>query len=753
MTEMLTALTLAGLVLIGGLVLIRRRNQRTWQQELVAYVLKFPRGIDPAAVVSFIGALSGLVAPRLERPFAVRAVVLEVSARPDGITHHLLVPKSLAHIVLSALRATLPSVSAQIDGQHQTMQPALSAELALNDHGRSLATDRAATVATAVLASLQPLEPGEQVLTQWTLMPVGPVSHSSAGRTGFQSVIDALAGTGGHRPVDAETLKALRIKQQAPLFAATCRIGVRAGHLRSRSLLSRVIASFHAANAPGAHLRRKHHLVTDLGRAITEHRLPLASWPCSLNAGELAGLVAFPMGTVTLPGLQLGGARQLAPASDIPSRGRVIAQATFPGAERPLALSMADSFRHLHVIGPTGVGKSTMLLGLIAQDMAAGHGVVVIEPSGDLVSDVLDRVPPHRLSDVVVLDPADEERPVGLNILSTGQTAPDLVVEQVLGIFHQLYKASWGPRTDDILRAALLTLVDVPGMTLCEVPLLLTDDGFRRQLIGRIDDPVGLGPFWGWYEGLSTNERTQAIGPVLNKMRAFLMRRRLRNVLGQATPAFDLDQALADRRIILVPLVKGTLGEEAAQLLGSLLVARLWQAVQRRVELAPDERPPTFGYIDEFQNYVNLPTSVADILAEARKLKLGLTLAHQHLGQLSTPLKEAVLANARSRVIFQLAAGDAKTLAQEIAPHLEAHDLRGLGAYEVAVMLSTGTRVAPPATGVTLPPPRPTGFSQTARERSRLRYGADRAEIEAAIRARHDGRVGPGGVGRKERRS
>jgi hypothetical protein len=230
-------------------------------------------------------------------------------------------------------------------------------------------------------------------------------------------------------------------------------------------------------------------------------------------------------------------------------------------------------------------------------------------------------------------------------------------------------------------------------------------------------------------------------------------RRRLRNVLGQAEPLLDLEHALATSKILLVPLAKGLLGEEAAALVGSLVVARVWQAVQRRAALEPDARPVTFCYIDEFQDYLRLPLSVADVLAQARSLGLGLTLAHQHLGQLPGGLQEAVLANARSRVIFQTSAKDARTLARELAPSLGPEDLQGLDAFEVAATLSTGARIAPPVTGRTLLPAQSTGRGEEVRQRSRERYGRDRGDVEAAIQARHAGRPVPGGVGRREARS
>jgi hypothetical protein len=751
--EVLVLLVFIGLVPAVGVLLVRDGSRRTWQEELVVYVLRFPRGLDPSAVVAFLSGLSGVAAPRWERPVATRAVVLETSAGSTGIQHHLVVPRSLAHVVLSALRAALPSVTARLDEGYRPARPVLAVELGLNDHHRSLATDRAGVVSNAILASLQPLVAGDQVVVQCALSPLGPVSAGRASHRPSADVWAVLGGQAGTRTPDKEAVKAARAKQSTPLFAATVRVGVAAPPMRARSLLLRVLAAFHTANAPGAHLRRLGRLSDRVGEALVERRLPFLAWPCTLNAAEVAGLVAFPFGMVALPGLQLGGTRLLAPASDIPSRGRIVGEASFPGAERPLALSIADSLRHLHVIGPTGSGKSTLLIGLIAQDMQAGRGVVVLDPKGDLVSDVLDQVPAHRLDDVCVLDPADEERPVGLNLLAASEADRELVTEQVVGTLHNLYQASWGQRTDDILRSAVLTLVGVPGMTLAEIPLLLTDASFRRRLVGRLDDPIALGPFWAAYEAWSDGERAQAIGPVMNKLRAFLLRRRLRNVLGQAHPRLDLDWALDHHKILLVPLAKGVLGEEAAALIGSLVVARVWQAVLRRSARPEEQRPYTFAFLDEFQDFLKLPMSVADILAQARGLRFGLTLAHQNLDQLPGSLQKAVLANARSRIVFQTSAGDAHVLARELAPHLAAEDLQGLSAFEVVATVSAGARIAPPVTGRTLLPPPATGLAEEARARSRERYGRDRSEVEAAIRARHEGRSPGGGLGRREVRS
>jgi hypothetical protein len=751
----LVLIAAGGGAVIAALLIARARSAARWRWDLVAYALRFPRGLDAAAVTSFFTGLSALNVPHARRPFVVRAVVFETTATQAGIEHHLLVSRADSHIVLSALRAALPSVVVAPDEEYRPAKPTLATELGLTNHMRPLSVDKPGAISSHLLAGLQPVGTGEQLIVQWSARPVGPLPPVAPAKkrprkqTIFDQLWDAFTGTS----YDAESVKTIRAKQSSPLFICSGRVGAAAkSQGRAVLLLERTLAAFNSASGPGVHLYRDGRPNRWVADDLWERRLPV-TYPVVLNAAELAALVGFPLGEISLPGLRLAGARQLAPATDIPHGGRIVARSTFPGAERPLALSLTDSLRHLHLIAPTGAGKSTLMLGLAAQDMAAGRGIVVVDPKGDLVADVLDRVPYRRIEDVCVLDPADEERPVGLNLLGGAQESPELVADQVVAIFHQLYASSWGPRTADILRSALLTLAGEPGATLVDIPLLLTDPNFRRRLVGRVDDPVALGPFWGWFDGLSDAERAAAIGPIQNKLRAFLLSRRLRNVLGQAQPRLDLDRALAERRILLVPLSKGLLGEEASALIGSLVVTRLWQAVQRRAALPVAQRPITLAYIDEFQEYLRLPLGLADTLAQARGLGLALTLAHQHLGQLPGEVRDAVLANARSRVIFQLPASDAHTLARELAPHLTAADLGGLGPYEVVVSLSTRARVAPPATGVTLPPPPPTGQAAAARAASRERYGIDRQSVEAAIRARHEGRRPAGGVGRREARS
>lgn len=746
MTE-LVLLLLAALALAAVVVTFRATQAARLAATRQTYRLDFPRGLAPEAVVRALVGLSGLGQVPKRSWFSMEALVFETVADARGITHRLTLPAPLRETVIGQLRAACPSL--RLTGPEAVPAQAgwsLARELRLR-RSMVLATAQPEAVSGALLGALSPLTGDERLAVQWVVRPDVP-------RPPLASVLPDWRPW--WRPPTPEQVKADRQsherKLSEPLFLAAGRLGVRADTVaRSRSLMRRLLGAYFVLNAPGSCLAVRPVPSGWSARRLLHRSVPLLTWPILCNAAELACLLGWPVGDVQVPGLSLGGCRQLAPSALIPEHGRVIGRATYPGSDRLLALSPRDRLQHLWVLGPTGSGKSTLLLNLITQDMAAGTGVVLLDPMGDLTEQCLDRVPPERVGDVIVLDATDDDRPVGLNPLGSVGRDADLVTDQVVGIFRHLYAAFWGPRSDDVLRGAIGTLVRQPEpYTLCEVPRLLTDADWRRRLVGALDDPIGLEAFWGWYEALSQGERTAAIGPVLNKLRALIVRRRIRQVIGQAE-GLDLAQVLAEGKLLFVPLRKGVLGDETAALLGALVLARLWQATQGRAGLPASARPPVMAYLDEFQDYLALPTSVATVLAQSRGLGVGLTLAHQHLGQLPREVRAAVLANARSKVVFQVAADDARTLAREFAPYLEPPDLQGLGPYEVALQLVSDGQVAPPATGVTLPPPPTTGQAQAVREHSHRTFGMAAAVVEAAIRQRHSPSSPAAPIGRTRR--
>ncbi|WP_245558247.1 type IV secretory system conjugative DNA transfer family protein [Nocardia thailandica] len=432
-----------------------------------------------------------------------------------------------------------------------------------------------------------------------------------------------------------------------------------------------------------------------------------------LSVPELATIAHLPTDD-GLPGLQRAGARALSPAPEIPVGG----QHTKPlgmadtGTRRPVAVKVSDARHHLHILGPTGVGKSTLLARTILDDAEAERGVIVIDPKGDLVTDVLSRLP-SRMADRVVLFDADSSAPPPcvnpLDIGRIGRAGTDLAVDNLVTVFHRIFHQWWGPRTDDIMRASLLTLCAQPGTaTLADLPRLLTESAFRSRVTRTTKDPVLRG-FWDAYEQLSDTGRAQLTGPLLNKLRAFLLRPFVRSAIAGGPSTVEFADILDNGGICLARLPKGSLGEETSRLVGSLLVARTWQAVTARAQVSSADRPDAALVLDEAQNFLNLSTPIEDMLAEARGLRLSLLLAHQNLGQLSRELRDGISANARNKVIFAVSPDDARDLARHTDPWLSEHDLSHLDAFHAAARLLVDGRNARPFTLTTRPldPPIP----------------------------------------------
>lgn len=426
------------------------------------------------------------------------------------------------------------------------------------------------------------------------------------------------------------------------------------------------------------------------------------------------------------------GARAVSPPPGGAAEGKQL------GIDRdgqPVRLGVADARHHVHLLGPTGVGKSTLIAQLALEDFAAGRGAVVIDPAGDLVDDLLARIPDGEEERVDLFDPLDPAPP-GLNVLDGADQS--LVVDQVVGIFARVFERFWGPRTDDVLRSCLSTLATSEEQaTLVDVPRLLTDREWRKPLIDDLDDPVALDTFWEGYDTLAAGAQMQTIAPLLNKLRALLLRRPVRAIIGQPRTTLDISRCLDEGRLLLVRLPKGTLGEDTSQLLGSLIVARVWQATLARAARDPEQRPDCALYVDEVHNYMTLPTPLGDMLAEARKYRLSLCLAHQHLGQLRRELRDG-LANARTKVYFQLSPEDAAAMRHEVQPELDAYDLEHLPAHTAAARVCADGQATAAFTLATTPlPPGDAERAEQVRAASRARIGTRREQVESFLAERY----------------
>lgn len=611
--------------------------------------------------------------------------------------------------------------------------------------GAGLAAERLAAVVRAVLAALASTAEGEELVVQLQLGR--RFSPQALGRVEPQGWLELL----GLVPVPSVTgERGRRMRAQVGRHrAAVClRLGVRAASpLRQRVLLQGLLGALRLLEGPGVWLR-----------ARTEHPAKLDAvrrpWRAGLElgAGEIVAMAGWPVGEGALPATPSAHPRVLALPLARETQ-RAFATGVADQAGERLGISIGDALYHTVLLGPTGAGKSTALAHLALADIAAGRGVLLIDPKTDLVADILARIPEQRRDDVVVIDPTSS-RPVGINPLARAQTArsgalsssgggvpgggasPELVADTVLATFKGVFAESWGVRVEQVLAAALATLARTPGATLVDLPLLLTNPAYRQRLIAASGaDPLGTGQFWAAYEALSEAQRQQWVGPVLTRLQPFLIRPHLRATLGQAAPSFDLGEVFTRRRIVLVSLNKGVLGAESARLLGSLLVGQLWPLILARAAVEPARRHVVSVFIDEVQDYLSLPGSLADALAQARSLGAAFHLAHQYRGQLPAALKAGIDANARNKIIFSLSAADAAELARQ-AIGLEAADFQLLPRFGVYARTMHHGRESPWCQATTLPPSPPTQDALALRAASQARYGQDATEVEAALLAR-----------------
>jgi hypothetical protein len=711
------AMTAAALAVVGAGTTIMRLVGRP-SPEFVWREIHWPDELEPEAALGF---LRQIATDRM-----IELIVFEIEGSGGDLVYRIGVPKPAIGRVEQLLAALLPEVVLAAAPERRQFEHAWHVEL--TSRHRPLQIAEPERVTRALLAGVTAAGKSERVCVQWLLgrtrapRPVAAAESSVSFEPWWRPLLQ------GESKLDTEARRALQTKRGEHTFACSGRVAIEASKGRARGLAVGVLAGLRLAEGPGVGLK----LIRESASCISEASVP-RRWPLRLNVLELVGLLGWPLGDSPLPGLPRDQSRLLRADTRLRAHGRVLAESSTPGDSRLLGLSADDARHHLHVIGPTGTGKSTLLANLIVQDIAAGRGVVLIEPKGDLVADVLARVPESRRADVVVLDPAEGEFPVGLNPLLGRGRRPELVADQVLAVFHGLWKNNWGPRMQDILHSALLTLASQRQASLCLLPALLTNEAVRRRLRISVDDPIGLEPFWAWYESISDAERQQAIAPVLNKLRPFLLRRSVRAIVGQVQPRFRIDEVFTQRKVVLVSLAKGLLGPEASALLGSLFVAELWHAILGRAAVAPEKRHSAMVYLDEFGDYVHLPTDMADALAQARGLGVGLTLAHQHLGQLPGNLRAAVLANARSRVCFQLSGEDAQAMVKLSSDKLKASDFQRLRRFQVYLHLIAGGEQTGWASGRTLPLAAVSSDPEAIRTLSRTRYGRPVAEVEAEI--------------------
>lgn len=380
------------------------------------------------------------------------------------------------------------------------------------------------------------------------------------------------------------------------------------------------------------------------------------------------------------------------------------ARTEFKNKATNFGIKREDRRRHMYIIGKTGTGKSTLLANMAISDFRKKEGLAVIDPHGDLCEILLEYIPSHRINDVVYLNPSDQTRSFVLNPLEVKNSAQkELVVSGIIAIFHKLYANTWGPRLEHILRNCLFALLEVEGASFLEVPQFLSNKGYRQKIVEKLSDPV-IKDFWVHeFERMPVNLQVEATGPILNKVGQFLSAPLIRNIVGRPHSTIDLENVMNEGKILLLNLSQGRLGEDAAALLGAMIITKFQLAAMSRINIPEEQRKDFFLYVDEFQNFAT--TSFIKILSEARKYRLNLALANQYIAQVSEEVQAAILGNTGTLVSFLIGAQDARRFFFEFDQIYKESDFTSLANHQIIIKLAIDGHASRPFLATTLPLP------------------------------------------------
>ncbi len=568
-------------------------------------------------------------------------------------------------------------------------------------------------------------------------------SHTHKDLSGYGSPIQLT-------PMQQEIVKKLEEKASRPGYKVNIRLVTSSAtpgnaQMHMRNLLS----SFLQYNLPpfnGLHAKRsnKNDILKDYIFRVFRDR----GVKSILNTEELASLWHLPTPYIETPNIKWLISKKAPPPVNLPTEGILLGRSIYRGVETPVKMQKDDRRRHMYIIGRTGSGKTEVMKYMSVQDIKNGEGLCIIDPHGDFIEDVLPHIPKERAEDVILFEPFDMDRPLGLNMLEVdSEEQKDFAVQEMISIFYKLVTdpAMLGPMFEHNMRNAMLTLMadeEHPG-TITDIPRIFTDTEFQKYKVSKLKDPV-VKLFWE-KEMAKTSDfhKSEMLGYLISKVGRFVENAMMRNIVGQSKSAFNFRDVMDKRKILLINLAKGKVGEINAKLLGLIIVSKLQMAALSRADVREDDRPDFYLYVDEFQNFIT--DAFSSILSEARKYRLNLIVAHQYLGQLeqqagaqgaaSKDLRDAVFGNAGTMVCFRIGAEDSEMMAKEFKPTFNEFDLVNVDRFNAYLKLMINGTASKPFNMATYPLKRDGNLEQAKaiRQLSRLKYGRPRGEVEADI--------------------
>lgn len=745
------------LSVIGAGIWSRARDRHKRSLESVLIEVKLPRDnevkIDSAEqLFSSFASMSGAEG-LLGFSKVPDSVTFEIVAKPGDIRFYVGVPKKLQDMVEKQINGAYPDAHIQEVEDYNIFETEkgkvafTSLFLKKADYlpikfYKELPVDPLATI----VSTLGKMQEGEAAAIQILITPAGD-KWSKAGRAHIakEKKKEADPETASYS-LDQKELEAIENKLSKPGFSTFIRlVTVSSTKEAADAHLSNIVGAFTQFNSFNSFTKHspKFYKGSMLVDFIYRH-VPLLKKGSVLTSEELATIFHFPNKSIENPHINWLAARTAPAPAKIPTEGLYLGKSIYRSQEKKVYIGRDDRRRHMYIIGKTGVGKSEFLKDMILQDIRNGEGVCFIDPH-DTIDMILPLIPPERAEDVILFDPSDTERPMGMNMLDANtEDQKHFVTSSIINLFYKLYDPQRtgiiGPRFEHAVRNAMLTVMSEPGNTFVELVRALTDQSYVQKLLPKVDDPIVRRYWTDQIAQTSDFHKSEVLDYITSKFGRFVTNKMMRNIIGQSKSSFDFRQVMDEGKILLISLAKGRIGEENSSFLGLLMVPKILVAAMSRQDIPQDQRRDFFLYVDEFQNFAT--PDFAQILSEARKYRLNLTVANQFIGQIDEEVKNAIFGNVGTIAAFRVGVSDANYLQHEFQPTFAEADLINIERFHAYVKtLIDGEPTTPFSMDLTrditaekkMENPR---VAELIKELSRLKYGRAREVVEEEINSR-----------------
>ena len=761
---LIIALVLAltsGIVALGGYLLIQFLKWRNREEQALSYVLMevaVPREneIKIDAMEQLFSSLYTLKkgGPMWKLPFLTPQdhISFEIVGRHEDIHFYVSVPTQHRDLLEKQIHGTYSgAVVREVEDYNLFSEEGEVAYLALklrapNFYPIKIYKDMAVDPMSVITSSLAKLGDGETCAIQIIIAPAENKWRSTGKKFISRTKKNEADPEKAKFNVDAKSLEHIESKTSKPGFMTTIRIVASAKTMSSaKMILGNVKAAFEQFNGEqNGFSREKIRIQANFMTDFIYRYQPMFKTPSILSSEELATIFHFPNKSIETPHIFWLNAKRAPAPAGIADKGLYLGKSVYRGVDRPIYIDDNDRRQHVYIVGATGTGKSLLMSQMILQDIRAGKGVCFIDPH-DTYETILEQMPPERAEDVIYFDPANLERPMGLNIMEAySEEQRHYIVTSIIGLFYKLYDPHQtgivGPRLEHNIRNAMLTVMASPGTTFIEVQRALTDPTYVQELLPLVKDPM-IRRYWTDQIAQTAEfHKSEILDYIVSKFGRFTTNKLMRNMIGQSKSAFDFRKVMDEGKILIINLAKGLIGEENSNFLGLLIIPKILTAAMSRSDIPIEQRRDFYLYVDEFQNFAT--PDFATILSEARKYRLNLTVANQFISQMEEEVRNAVFGNVGTMVAFRTGVNDAQFLSHQYSPVFNEQDLLKVEAFNAYVRTVVGNEPQPPFSMEinhdfdAINRARNPKVAKMIKELAALKYGRDIHVVEAEIAAR-----------------